>query len=1683
MTCRVGSELTAVLLRRPPSSCARHLKAFSFLALALTGLIDPRSAIAAERGIIAKGDAAVTAFSGTRTGDVPKGSHPLDATVIDLKKPSLQVFDLSKLGGPPTGQLASAPSKFDVKAGDIGQVFGVTLDGGTDSAPPNIYAGASSLFGLQIVEGGGRDVQRLVNGAPGAAWMPGQFGLGKGGGPGSIWKIDGRTGDISLFSTITSGSFENAGPGLAGLTYDPVSQQIFAASLETGLIHRLDLSGRELGTFDHGVEGRTQAGNDGVADDDARRMDIQSPKFSIEDANTWGYSDPRRRVVALAVESGRLYYSVAEGPAVWSVGLAADGGFASDARLEVDVAGTPNSNMITAMAFDGPDKLYLTQRGETAGAYDYGTFARPQASVVYRYSYDTGAKTWNAAPDEFAIGLEAPHRATNGGIALNYGYDRNGSIDYGACNATLWTTGEHLMNGGEGKARTTHGLQGNSKSLAKPVTYSSARSGSSALNAGGAAPSSDSNLDTPNETWFTDWDGNLDIDNSHGPIGQVAIFTTCNKQASAEQRPERPAVPFVPKRPPGIYISKTCFPGAFGGIAQCRITVTNTGITPLAPVSFVDATTILSGPGTGGAVPVQSFTPDAPGWFCTPTPTTAFQCTLPSGVLQPGQSRFVDVFVNTGPLTAGGNTGINNCATSLAPYGGTACAQAGNGSSGLVIAKTGPAQCNPGSSCTFALSVKNTSTQPFGGNVQISDAMFVAGASVPAPITASTLTCNGGNPPALPFTCVTPVTLAPGATQTFSMTVTMPAAPANYWAQNCFAQFDPTFVPPGGPLPAPGGPGGIGIGSPANPACAWVAAGNPPPQSNLRITKTPITGTCASSIGTGIASCKYQVRVSNDGPTPFNNFVTINEVPPLGSNLLLSPAWPCAAAAPGFNCTSPAPVVIPPGGAFVLTATIQIPPLLTQPSCLVPNTVSIAAPLGAPQNIGAGDDTSTATMSTALLAVLNPDGTVSVACDPTNLQTKKAVVSCTDAGDTMKCTHTITVKNTGPDPYEGPINITDAYSAAPSNVSFPAGWTCNAAGTGFLCTKPGVKLSPPGKSGPNAIVLEVTATVPKGKACLLRNTATMSFPPSGTPFNLRGDDDSSSVSSPIPSPECKQKPACESPGRGEVRSVSGACVCDAGSSRSRNGACVSTLETPPQGPEPQVTPEPIPLSTPSTCPDGNPVPRSGSCPCPPETNWNGEKGSCEAACTPGRNEYRTSSGVCVCKTGYGHDRDGDCVRGHDDSPPPVVDRPDDQPGNRDDCGYNEVRSSGKCICRSGTSRDDGRCVKDRVEEECEPGANEYRTSSNRCLCREGYERRGRVCVPERDERSCQPGPNEFRTSNGSCLCREGYERDERGRCVAEYNPADDCRRPRIWTGRRCIDPPSPADVCIDRGGNWTGRDCDYGPSPMERCNQRGGHMIDGDCVFDIKQCDEGYTGRYPNCVPMGPKPDVLCERQGGRFIHGECIITRPQKQCDPGYEGRYPDCRMIKPEGPRAEVICERKGGRFKNGECIMKEPDVPQNNLNDNTKKPSAAQECAERGGSYEEGDCVIKKAKEPNANKDNQRQEQLEREKEQQRKEQQEKEQRKLQNQQQKQKQQELEQQDKEQRKLQNQQKKQQEQEQQDKEQRKLQNQQQKQQELKQQEQKKQQNQNQDKDNKAQGDCPPGKHHNPDKGGKCTK
>jgi hypothetical protein len=137
---------------------------------------------------LAPGFAIVSGFSGAlQAGPPSPGGNPADRLVIDANGVSLRAIDLSRLGGPPAGQLVAARKALAIPASLIGQVFAIALD---DAAPPNIYAAATSAYGLPIVlpdaDGDGAP-DRTRRGAPNAGFMPGLFGPTQAGGtPGSI---------------------------------------------------------------------------------------------------------------------------------------------------------------------------------------------------------------------------------------------------------------------------------------------------------------------------------------------------------------------------------------------------------------------------------------------------------------------------------------------------------------------------------------------------------------------------------------------------------------------------------------------------------------------------------------------------------------------------------------------------------------------------------------------------------------------------------------------------------------------------------------------------------------------------------------------------------------------------------------------------------------------------------------------------------------------------------------------------------------------------------------------------------------------------------------------------------------------------------------------------------------------------------------------------------------------------------------------------------------------------------------------------------------------------------------------------------------------------------------------------------------------------------------------------------
>src|SRR5262245_9438054 len=120
------------------------MRCLGLLCLMLIGFVT--SGAKAEDAILTRGEAVVTGFSGTKSA---VAGNPLDETFIDLDGASARILKLEP-GAPPAGQRITAPSVLQVKARDVGQVFAITLDDRTEDTP-DIYLGATSAFGLQIV--------------------------------------------------------------------------------------------------------------------------------------------------------------------------------------------------------------------------------------------------------------------------------------------------------------------------------------------------------------------------------------------------------------------------------------------------------------------------------------------------------------------------------------------------------------------------------------------------------------------------------------------------------------------------------------------------------------------------------------------------------------------------------------------------------------------------------------------------------------------------------------------------------------------------------------------------------------------------------------------------------------------------------------------------------------------------------------------------------------------------------------------------------------------------------------------------------------------------------------------------------------------------------------------------------------------------------------------------------------------------------------------------------------------------------------------------------------------------------------------------------------------------------------------------------------------------------------------
>ena len=893
------------------------LTAFRFLAMALAPLLLAATierASAQAPGIMAPGDAVVTGFSGTVPPPPTFAGDPIDGTLIDLNGASMRIERLQP-AGPPTGQMIAAPTVFQVPAQAVGQVFPITFD---DWPNPNIFLGATSGFGIQIVapDGNGDGLpDRITKGQPGAAFMDGQWGAG--GSPGSIYRIDGTTGAITLFTTIGADS----GPGLGDVVFDRSSRQFFVSDLDTGHIYRLDAAGTITDTFDHGVEGRPAHGLALVADDGST-MDITSPSFDSANPATWGYTQPERRVRGLAVYGGRLFYSV-PGPQIWSVGINLDGTFAHDPRWELDVAGLASTDEISDIAFDNAGRMILAQRGAQAGSYDYSVFAQPATSSVVRYRREipddpTTPSAWVEVPDQYAIGFRPEGHNATGGVALGYGYDpTTGAPVQGACSQYLWSTGDSLRDNAAmagflaaGGPPDVHGLQGNDRELVRPSN------------------------DPPLQSYFADYDGQFGDPQNQGHVGDVEIWAPC--QGAAYYPPYYP--PYFPPGyvppPPGSFnltldkaaIPETCTNIDIAWRCEFTVRVTNTGTTPyIGPITVADW---LPGAPAGATMSFAA----AP-WSCAMTGPAAYQCDYPPTLLVPGGS--IDLYVTVDlpektdlcylpnaaqilwPPGLGDANPADDFAFASAQIPNASCAPHGD-TTNLTIHKEAYAPtCVDGGGasdwiCAYLITVTNSGTAAYTGNIVVDDTMSVNGDVVWLP---PQWACTNPGPV---HTCTFPSASLPdggqlntGNSVPLLIGVKVPKAEQEQ-DDVCTVsnQAEITFAPGGSPMNTNAGDDTSVSVDLSIPAENCPPAGE---HSDLTIKKTGVycvpalvpvgnggNGPQFTIIGYVPYACTFSIQVHNNGPDDFSGPVTVNDTfagfAPL-SPPVFSPMWACAPTA------------------------------------------------------------------------------------------------------------------------------------------------------------------------------------------------------------------------------------------------------------------------------------------------------------------------------------------------------------------------------------------------------------------------------------------------------------------------------------------------------------------------------------------------------------------------------------------------------------------------------------------------------------------------------------------------------------------------------------------------------------------------------------------------------------------
>jgi uncharacterized repeat protein (TIGR01451 family) len=653
-----------------------------------------------------------------------------------------------------------------------------------------------------------------------------------------------------------------------------------------------------------------------------------------------------------------------------------------------------NGNVISDMAFDSEGRLYLAQRGRVRGSYDYTVFAEVKQSAVLRYQRDPATPgAWARVPDEYAIGMPRDHRNASGGVALGYGYDANGTIRRGTCDAMLWSTGDSLRSSttqslqtvstGRPNVADVHGLQGNSRDLVRPQNT------------------------PPATSYFIDYDGEFADPEKAGHVGDVEIWQPCENQATLQPLPGTSGAPLpasppsdgcvgnqcsLPQCEPGtdccrdgrcpprpertnLSIDKTAFScSKIAGGQRCGflITVTNTG-----PGQYNDPILVQDVIPAGTSAIFSS-----PHWTCAGGPPAYACATIGSVGLNPGQSAApipvrVDVpdslvkslkcKVNNevqivGP--PGGSDGNTNPAddkaSATANISAELCQDQPQGEkTNLRIRKVSRSHIcivnGTGWRCAFEVAVTNTGPSVYNGPIQFKDTGSIPNATVTQ---SGDFNCAGS--PA-DMICTTNVVLAPNQTVEEHFIWQVEVSDVQPGVCSLHNQAKITAAPGGSAqnIDPADDQAAVTVQFPKLIVGDMVYCAKPPPQprtSNLKLEKKAVG--CSNN---GAIWCSFVITVTNTGPAIYDDKFAVEDQLPAGFDAQQAQfSWPiCLKTANKATCLHGS-TKLNPGDSVSLSVQVQVPRLFT--ACELKNEARILpVPGGAEANSNLNDDHDTAT--------------------------------------------------------------------------------------------------------------------------------------------------------------------------------------------------------------------------------------------------------------------------------------------------------------------------------------------------------------------------------------------------------------------------------------------------------------------------------------------------------------------------------------------------------------------------------------------------------------------------------------------------------------------------------------------------------------------------------------------------